>query len=80
MSVRTISTRTGRHGRLFAGGPLGNELLTAVNSAVLLALLALEGLTIVFLRPLLTVHLFVGVLLLPPVLLKLGSTGYRFVH
>ncbi|HEU0315871.1 MAG TPA: hypothetical protein VFR49_01000, partial [Solirubrobacteraceae bacterium] len=33
-----------------------------------------------FLRPLLTVHLFVGVLLVPPVLLKLGTTGYRFVH
>jgi hypothetical protein len=80
VSVQTISARVGIRRRLLAGGPPGNELLTAVNGAVLLVLLAVEGLTIVFLGPLLTVHLFVGVLLLPPVLLKLGTTGYRFVH
>jgi hypothetical protein len=80
VSVQTISARAGIRRRLLAGGPRGNELLTAVNGAVLLVLLAAEGLTIVFLGPLLTVHLFVGVLLLPPVLLKLGTTGYRFVH
>ncbi len=80
MSVQPISTRARARRPLLAGGPLGNELLTAVNGAVLLALLAVEGVTIVFLRPLLAVHLFVGVLLLPPVLLKLGTTGYRFVH
>jgi hypothetical protein len=80
VSVQTISARAGIRRRLLAGGPLGNERLTAVNGAVLLVLLAVEGVTIVFLGPLLSVHLFVGVLLLPPVLLKLGSTGYRFVH
>src|SRR5207248_5251094 len=31
-------------------------------------------------RPLLSVHIFVGVLLLGPVALKLASTGYRFVR
>jgi hypothetical protein len=56
----------------------GNERLTALNAAVLLALLAVEGVTIVWLRPFLAVHLFVGLLLIPPVALKLASTGYRF--
>lgn len=47
---------------------------------VLLILLAVEGVTILFLRQLMSVHLFVGALLIPPVLVKLGSTGYRFAR
>ena len=58
----------------------GNERLTALTAVVLLALLALEGVTIVWLRPLLSVHLFVGLMLIPPVALKLASTGYRFAR
>jgi hypothetical protein len=80
VNVRTAPTPSRVRPRLLAGGTRGNELLTAVNGAVLLVLLAVEGVTIVFLGPLLSVHLFVGVLLLPPVVLKLGSTGYRFVR
>jgi hypothetical protein len=45
----------------------------------LLLLLAAEGVTIVFIRPLLSLHMFLGVLLIPPLVLKLASTGYRFV-
>lgn len=41
-------------------------------------LLALEGVTILAIRPLLSWHVFVGMLLIPPVTLKLASTGYRF--
>jgi hypothetical protein len=51
-----------------------------MNGAVLIVLLAVEGVTILFLRPLLSTHIFVGMLLVPPVALKLGSTGYRFVR
>jgi hypothetical protein len=80
MSVQTLSTRTSLWRRLVAGGPFGNELLTQVVGAVLLVLLAVEGLTIIFLRQLIWLHLFIGVLLVGPVLLKLASTGYRFVH
>jgi len=40
----------------------------------------IEGVTILFLRPLLPVHIFVGMLLIPPVALKLVSTGYRFLR
>ncbi len=62
------------------GNPAGNERLTTATAAVLLVLLAVEGVTIVLLRPLLSVHVFVGMLLIPPVLLKLASTGYRFAR
>lgn len=58
----------------------GNERLTGLAAAVLLVLLAIEGVTIVFLRPLLSVHLFVGLLLIPPVAVKLASTGWRFAR
>jgi len=63
-----------------SGGADGNERLTAGAAALLFALLAVEGVTIVFLRPLFSVHVFVGMLLIPPVALKLGSTGWRFVR
>jgi hypothetical protein len=60
------------------GGVDGNERLTAATAVVLIALLAAEGVTIVFLRPLFSAHVFIGMLLIPPVALKLGSTGWRF--
>ena len=62
------------------GGADGNERLTAGAAVILFALLAVEGVTIVFLRPLFSVHVFVGMLLIPPVALKLGSTGWRFAR
>jgi hypothetical protein len=43
-------------------------------------LLAVIGVTILRLRSLLWVHLFVGMLLIGPIALKLLSTGYRFVR
>ena len=64
----------------FGGGVDGNDHLTALTGAVLLLLLAVEGGTIPFLGALLTVHIFVGLLLLGPVALKLASTGYRFLR
>ena len=42
-------------------------------------LLIAEGVTIVHMRGLLSAHMFIGLVLIPPVLLKLGSTGYRMV-
>jgi hypothetical protein len=66
--------------RLTGGGTRGNERLTAVTGAVLIALLAVIGVTIISIRPLIWVHLFVGLLLIGPVVLKVGATGYRFVR
>jgi hypothetical protein len=65
-----------RRGRF--GGVPGNERLTAETGAVLLVLLAALGLTIPMVRSLMYEHVFLGMLLIPPVALKLGSTGYRF--
>jgi hypothetical protein len=77
MSVRTEP----RHGASDATGRAeGNERLTAMTGAVLLVLLAAEGVTIVLKRQLLTEHFFIGMLLIGPVLLKLGTTGYRLVR
>ena len=62
------------------GGTDGNEILTSAVAVVLTGLLIVEGITLLQMRPLLSVHMFVGLMLVPPVLLKLGSTGYRFVR
>ncbi len=66
--------------RLTAGGTAGNERLTTFTGIVLLVLLAIIGVTLLRLRSLLWVHLFVGMLLIGPVVLKLASSGYRFVR
>jgi hypothetical protein len=58
----------------------GNARLTGAVGAALLVLLAAEGATIPFIGQLLGPHIFIGMLLIPPVLLKLGSTGYRFAR
>jgi hypothetical protein len=46
---------------------------------VLLVLLAVEGVTLLSVRSMLSLHVFIGLMLIPPVALKLASTGYRFV-
>jgi multisubunit Na+/H+ antiporter MnhB subunit len=59
---------------------VGNERLTSSTGLVLLVLLAVETLTTIVLGTYLNVHLFLGLLLLPPVALKLASTGWRFAR
>lgn len=63
-----------------AGGVEGNERLTATTGVVLVVLLAALGVTILSIQPLIWWHVLLGMLLIPPVLLKLGSTGWRFVR
>jgi hypothetical protein len=62
------------------GGVAGNARLTGAVAVALLILLAAEGATIPFIGQLLGPHIFIGMLLIPPVVLKLASTGYRFVR
>jgi hypothetical protein len=62
------------------GGIDGNSSLTSAAAVVLTGLLLAEGVTLLDLNPLRTPHMFIGLLLLPPLLVKLGSTGYRFVR
>jgi hypothetical protein len=61
-------------------GVEANARLTATNAAVLIVLLAAEGATILRVRQLISPHVFLGMVLIPPVLHKIGSTGYRFVR
>jgi hypothetical protein len=60
--------------------PAGNERLTAMTGAVLLVLFVAECLTLLNLGNLLTLHVFLGMLLLGPVALKIGSTLWRFTR
>jgi hypothetical protein len=61
-----------------APGVEGNSRLTSATGTVLLVMLAVEGYTILDVRGLITLHIFLGVMLVGPVLLKTGSTVYRF--
>lgn len=66
--------------RLSGGGTAGNRLLTTATGAALIGLLAVIGVTILRIGGLLSVHLFLGLVLVGPLMLKLASTGYRFVR
>jgi hypothetical protein len=57
-----------------------NALLTHAAAAALTILLLAEGVTLLDMHGLLRPHMFVGLMLIPPVLLKLASTGYRFAR
>lgn len=61
-------------------GVEANARLTASTGVALLLLLAAEGVTVLRVRSLLTPHVVIGVLLVPPVLLKTGSTAHRFLR
>ena len=72
--TRTTSVRE-------SGGVEGNRRLTSITAIALLALLFVEGLTVlVGVRQEIRIHVFVGMLLVPPIALKLASVGYRFVR
>ncbi|HEY0392828.1 MAG TPA: hypothetical protein VGC63_14105 [Solirubrobacterales bacterium] len=63
-----------------SGGAIGNGRLTAALAAILLVMLAAEGVTIPFIGPLRVEHILIGLLLIGPVAAKLASTGYRFTR
>jgi hypothetical protein len=76
--MESLAASFERHQRL--GGTAGNDILTSATAVLLLGLLAAEGFTIVHMRGFVTAHMFIGLVLIPPVLLKLASTGYRFAR
>jgi hypothetical protein len=57
-----------------------NARLTGGLAAMLLVLLAIEGVTVVRVGQLLTLHVVVGLILIPPILLKIASTTWRFAR
>jgi len=75
----TVATARWRD-RLVGGGTEGNERLTVLTGVLLILLLAVLGVTIVRIGQFLWLHLFLGLALIGPVVLKLISTGYRFMR
>lgn len=69
-------TRGSEAGR--RANPTGNELLTAMTGAVLLVLLGAEVVTTLLMGSLFGLHFFLGMLLIGPVCVKIGSTVWRF--
>jgi len=61
-------------------GVEANERLTGSTAFILLILLAIEGVTILRVQSLLTPHVFIGMLLVPPILVKMSSTTWRFAR
>jgi hypothetical protein len=61
-------------------GPAGNAELTAWTGLVLLVLIAVELVTLLDVRGLLSWHVVVGVLLTAVAALKIASTGWRIVR
>jgi hypothetical protein len=78
-ATRATSRLAALGGRL-PRGVAANEQLTAIVATVLLVLLAVEGATLLDMRQYLSVHAFVGVLLIPVVGLKLASTSWRMLR
>ena len=62
------------------GGPAGNARLTAWTGLVLLVLFVAELVTLLDVRGLISWHVALGVLLIPPALLKTASTGWRILR
>ncbi len=78
--VRLVDHASPTDGAPDTDGVEGNARLTGLTAAVLLVLLAAEGFTLLSIHRLLTPHVFIGMLLLPPTVLKIGSTGWRIVR
>lgn len=61
------------------GGTAGNAALSAWTGLLLLVLFAAEGITVLSVNSMMTWHVVVGALIVPPLLLKIGSTGWRMI-
>lgn len=85
MVTDVVAHATGRRERTNpvsarTGGPSGNALLTAWTGLVLLVLFLCELLTLLNVHGLITWHVALGALLIPPALLKTATTGWRIVR
>lgn len=80
-----VAEATGRESRdnpvlPTTGGPAGNALLTAWTGLVLLVLSVGELLTLFNVRGLISWHVALGALLIPPALMKTATTGWRMTR
>lgn len=58
----------------------GNARLTGATAVALLVLFAIEGATLLDIRSLVVPHVVVGMLIIPPVLVKTASTTWKMVR
>lgn len=80
--VAVVETAAGRAHRRdpvtgVTGGPAGNARLTAWLGLTLLALFLAELVSLLDVRSMITWHIAVGAVLIPPSLLKTATTGWR---
>jgi hypothetical protein len=83
--LQVVNTARGRQRRHDAalprtGGPAGNARLTAWLGLTLLVLFLAELLTLINVTGLISWHLAIGLLLIPPAVAKTASTGWRVVR
>lgn len=81
----TVATAIGRHHRADpvvpgTGGPAGNARLTAWIGLALLGVFLMECATLISLSSLMVVHVFLGAFVVPLVLLKTATTGWRMLR
>jgi len=58
----------------------GNSRISATTGMLLLVMLVVEGVTVLDVRGMITLHVFLGIMLVGPVVLKIASTLYRFLR
>ena len=63
-----------------SGGPAGNAQLTAWIGLILLTLFVVELITLLDVRQLISWHIAIGILLIPPALAKTATTGWRILR
>lgn len=85
MALDVLAVATGREHRPDpvepgTGGPAGNASLTAWTGLLLLVLIAAEFVTLLDVRGLISWHVAIGTLLLPPALLKTATTTWRVLR
>ena len=80
--VEEAAGRSRRHDGVLprTGGPAGNARLTAWTGAILFVLFVAEVVTLLDVRGWISWHVALGVLLVPPALLKTATTGWRFLR
>jgi hypothetical protein len=85
IAIEVVDEAMGRSRRSDAvtgrtGGAAGNARLTAWTGLLLLVLLLAELVTLLDVRGLISWHVVIGVLLVPPALLKTAVTGWRMLR
>ena len=78
--AHTSGVVNGRHAVEGAPGVDSTVRMTALLGVCLLVAFGIESITVIDVRQMFTLHVFVGLFIVPVVCFKLATTGYRFWH